>query len=66
MSIVNAIAYTIEEAAAATPLGKDRIRAAIESGDLVVHYHPDSNATLIVDDDLREYIRSLPTRKRSG
>lgn len=60
------IAYTIEGAAAVTPLGKDRIRAAVESGDLVAHYHPESHATLIVDEDLREWIRSLPTEKRAS
>ena len=58
------IAYTIEGAAAATPLGKDRIREAIRTGDLVVHYHPDSgDRPLILADDLRDWIRSLPTTK---
>ena len=60
------IAYTIEQAAAVMPLGKDRIRAAIEAGDLVPHYHPESNATLLLEDDLKEWIRSLPTRKRAS
>lgn len=60
------IAYTIEQAAAAMPLGKDRIRAAIELGDLTAHYHPESNATLILADDLKEWIRSLPTKKRAA
>lgn len=60
------LAYTIEQAAAATPLGKDRIRKAIDDGDLVPHYHPESNATLLLADDLIDWIRSLPTTKRSA
>ena len=65
--IAYTIAYTIEGAAAATPLGKDRIREAIRTGDLTVHYHPDSgDRPMILDTELREWIASLPTEKRSS
>lgn len=60
------IAYTIEGAAAVTPLGKARIKDAVDNGELIAHYHPESSTTLILDDDLRDWIRSLPTEKRSA
>lgn len=57
------IAYTIEGAAAATPFSRELIRAAISTGDLVVHYRPGGSHPIILDDDLRDWIRTLPTEK---
>lgn len=60
------IAYTIEGAAAATPFGHQVIRDAIETGDLVVHYRPNGGKhPIILDEDLRDWIRSLPTERRA-
>lgn len=60
------IAYTIEGAAAATPFSRELIRAAIATGDLIAHYRPDGGVhPIILDDDLRDWIRTLPTEKAS-
>ena len=60
-----AVAYTIEGAAAATPFSRELIRAAIATGDLVVHYRPGGSHPIILDDDLRDWIRTLPTERAS-
>lgn len=60
------IAFTIEGAAAATPFSRELIRGAIASGDLVVHYRPGGSHPVILDEDLRDWIRSLPTQQRSA
>lgn len=57
------IAYTIEGAAAVTPFSRELIRAAIGTGDLVVHYRPGGSHPVILDEDLRDWIRTLPTVK---
>jgi hypothetical protein len=57
------IAFTIEGAAAATPFSRELIRAAIATGDLVAHYRPGGVHPIILDDDLRDWIRALPTEK---
>lgn len=57
------IAYTIEGAAAATPFGKDVIRKAIGDGDLIAHYREGGSHPIILAEDLRDWIRSLPTTK---
>lgn len=60
------IAYTIEGAAAATPFSRELIRTAIATGDLVVHYRPDGGRhPIILADDLRDWIKTLPTEKAS-
>lgn len=59
------IAYTIEGAAGATPFSRELIRAAISTGDLIVHYRPGGSHPIILDDDLREWIRTLPTERAS-
>lgn len=59
------IAYTIEGAAAATPLGENLIRAAINNGDLVAHYREGGQHPIILADDLIDWIRTLPTEKAS-
>jgi len=60
------IAYTIEGAAAETPLSKDLIREAINQGELIVHYRRGGEHPLILEDDLKDWIRSLPTEKRAS
>lgn len=57
------ISHTIESASTATHVGKDLIRAAIRSGDLVAHYV--GVKAIILDDDLRDWIRTLPTERAS-
>lgn len=57
------IAYTIEGAASATPFSKDLIREAINSGDLVVHYRPGGVHPIILAEDLKDWIRTLPTER---
>lgn len=59
------IAYTIEGAADATPFSRELIRAAIKDGDLVVHYRPGGQHPVILDEDLRDWIRTLPTERAS-
>lgn len=59
------IAYTIEQAAAATPFSRELIRGAIATGDLVVHYRPGGQHPIILAEDLRDWIRTLPTEKAS-
>lgn len=60
------IAYTIEGAAAATPLSKDLIREAINRGDLVVHYREGGVHPIILEDDLKDWIRTLPTQRQAS
>lgn len=60
------IAFTIEGAAAATPFSRELIRAAIATGDLVVHYRPGGSHPIILDEDLRDWIRSLPTQRQAS
>jgi hypothetical protein len=60
------IAYTIEGAAAATPLGQALIRKAIEDGDLIAHYREGGSHPIILADDLRDWIASLPTERRTS
>lgn len=55
------IAFTIEGAAAATPFSRELIREAINTGDLIAHYRPGGVHPIIIDDDLRDWIRTLPT-----
>lgn len=59
------IAFTIEGAAAATPFSRDLIREAIATGDLVAHYRHGGSHPVILDDDLRDWIRTLPTERVS-
>lgn len=59
------IAFTIESAATATPFSRDIIRAAIQAGDLVVHYREGGSHPIILADDLVDWIRTLPTEKAS-
>lgn len=60
------IAYTIEGAAGATPLSKDLIREAINAGELIVHYRQGGVHPIILEDDLKDWIRSLPTHKQAS
>lgn len=60
------IAYTIEGASEVTPLGQGVIREAIRTGDLVVHYREGGSHPIILADDLRDWIRSLPTEKTAA
>lgn len=62
---MTAIAYTIEKAAEATPFSREIIRAAIAAGDLVVHYRRGGSHPIILDEDLRDWIRTLPTERAS-
>lgn len=55
------IAFTIESGAKATHIGQDRIREAIKTRDLVAHYV--GNKAIILADDLREWIETLPTER---
>lgn len=55
------IAYTIEGAAAATPFSREIIRAAINAGDLVAHYRPGGVHPVLLAEDLRDWIRTLPS-----
>ena len=60
------IAFTIEGAAAATPFSREIIRKAIATGDLVVHYRENGSHPIILDEDLRDWIRSLPTQRQAS
>lgn len=66
MSATIPLAYTIEGAAAATPLSQALIRDAINQGELVVHYRRGGEHPLILAEDLIDWIRTLPTEKRSA
>lgn len=58
------IAYTIYEAAEACGVSDSIIRRAIAKGDLVPRY-PTSKAVLLAD-DLRDWLESAPTERRSA
>lgn len=55
------VAYDYDTAASSTGLGRSTIEKAVYAGDLTVHYL--GRKPLILADDLREWIASLPTEK---
>lgn len=55
------IAHTIESAARATHIGQDRIREAINLGNLVAHYV--GTKAILRPADLDEWIKTLPTER---
>ena len=52
------LAYGIPEAVQVAPVGKTRLYEAINSGVLKAHKH--GTRTIIMRDDLEEWLRSLP------
>jgi len=55
----NAIAYSPEDAATVTGRSRSRIFKAIKDKELTAR--KDGKATLLEDDELRQWVRSLPT-----
>jgi excisionase family DNA binding protein len=53
------LAMTIAEACAASRIGRTRIYEAIRAGELRARKH--GKRTLILADDLRQWLESLPT-----
>lgn len=58
---LNAISYTVPNAAKATGIGRDRIIRACDTGDLVCHWNGPNRVIRAVD--LDEWIASLPTER---
>ncbi len=58
------IAYTPEQAAAVTGRSRSRIFKAIKEGELTAR--KDGRATLLESDELRRWVRSLPTIGRQS
>jgi excisionase family DNA binding protein len=58
------IALTPDEAAASAAVSRTRIFAAIKAGELTCR--KTGKATLIETDELRRWVRSLPTRGRAA
>lgn len=52
------LAYSIEEVTEVAPLGRDKVYAAINAGKLKAK--KEGRNTVILAEDLREYLRSLP------
>lgn len=55
------ISFTIPNATKATGIGRDRIIAACDSGDLACHWNGSKRVIRAVD--LDEWIQSLPTER---
>lgn len=64
MSTVEPISYELVHAAAAVGLSDRTLRDAIADGSLTAHYQ--GRKPLILRDDLIDWIRSLPTEKRTA
>jgi hypothetical protein len=60
-SVKPAISYTVPEAAEATGFGETLIRRAVSAGDLELHYF--GAKSVLLGDDLAEWVRSLPTER---
>jgi len=59
---ITPVSYDIPGAALATGLSASRLREYIARGDLAVHY---SGTKPVIDrDELRDFIRALPSEKR--
>lgn len=61
---MNALAMTIDDAAAASGVSAKVIRRAISRGDLVPRY-PTSRPVLLVD-ELRDWLETSPTERPKG
>lgn len=61
---IAAVSFDVQGAAAATGISVDVLRRAIRAGDLVAHYP--TSKPLILADDLRAWIASAPTERRSA
>lgn len=58
------ISTDIAGAITATGVRETKLREAINRGDLIVHYH--DSKPVILAEDLRDWIASLPTERRSA
>lgn len=58
------LAYTYVEAAEACGVGETRIKEAVRNGELVARYP--SSRPVITRDELDEWLRSLPTERRTA
>lgn len=61
---LNAISYTVPNAAKATGIGQKRIITACDDGDLACHWNGPNR--VIRAADLDEWIQSLPTERRAS
>lgn len=58
-----AVSYNMTGAALATGISETRIKEAVASNDLVVHYN--GSRPVILATDLAEWVASLPTERAS-
>jgi hypothetical protein len=60
---LNAVSYTVPNAAKATGIGQKKIIAACDAGDLPCHWNGPNRIIRAVD--LDEWIKTLPTERTS-
>ena len=58
---LTAVAYKLDDAAAASGIGRTNIDAAIKAGDLIAHYI--GTKPVVLADDLKAWITNLPTER---